>query len=86
MPMATPAAANKAAKVVGLDTEVAQNADHQHDVEGDIDDGTQITHDGGVHMLASQCFLHQVAHHADQPAAQYPEHDGSQQFAPTSMA
>ncbi len=62
----------------GLDAEVAQDADHQQDVQRDGDDRADIAQHGRVHLLVFQRTLHQPHRQVDQPAADDPEGDRRQ--------
>jgi hypothetical protein len=62
----------------GLDPEVAQDAQHQRDVQRDGDDRAQVLGQRGVDAVAVHAGLDQADDLADQPAADDPEGDGGQ--------
>jgi hypothetical protein len=62
----------------GLDPEVAEDAQNERDVQRDGDDRAQVLGQRGVDVVAAHRRLHQADHAADQPAADHPEGDRSQ--------
>ena len=59
----------------GLDAEVAEDAEHQRDVQRDGDDRAEVLGQRRVDVVAAHRRLHQRDHPADQPAADDPEGD-----------
>ena len=57
----------------GLDSEIAQDADHQQDVQGDIDYRAQVAHQRGIDLLTLQRALYDTADLMNQPATNDPE-------------
>jgi len=79
--MARPAPASKAANDVVLTPEDIQNGEDQHNVEQHRDDGGQVVGQGQVHLAAPlQPRPEQPQSHTDQPAADDPGSQSTQQF------
>jgi hypothetical protein len=62
----------------GLDPEVAQDAQHQRDVQRNGDDGAQVLGQRRIDMVAVHGRLHHRDDAPDQPAADDPEGNGGQ--------
>jgi hypothetical protein len=60
----------------GLHPEIAEDADHQQDVQGHRDEVAHVAQHGRVDLLPSQGLLHQAYGKADQPAPDHPEGNG----------
>jgi len=82
--MARTALVSKAAKlVVSIPKKPrmpSQDAQHQGTVERDVDDRAQVFDQRRIDVVAAHRQLHQVEDFADQPPADDPEGDGSQNF------
>jgi hypothetical protein len=59
----------------GLNPEIAQDAEHQRDVERDRDDRAEVLGERGVDVVAAHRRLDDRDHATDQPAADDPESD-----------
>jgi len=59
----------------GLDTEVAEDRDHQHDVQRDVDDVADVALQRRVDFLARETGSDQAQREMDQIAADDPCHD-----------
>ncbi|MNN30536.1 hypothetical protein D3C81_1441870 [compost metagenome] len=57
----------------GLDAEVAEDADHQQDVQGNGDERSHVAQYRRVYILSRQPLLYQPHGEADQPASDDPE-------------
>jgi hypothetical protein len=70
-----PGGSEEGCKGRGLNAEITQDADHQQDIQGDIDDRPEVAHQGCIDLLAPQRALHHSTHPVDQPATNDPESD-----------
>jgi hypothetical protein len=75
-PIASPAPARSAANDVVLNAEIAEDADHEHDVQYHTDDRTEILRERRVDRAAVHTGAQHTYHAVDDPAADHPEQDG----------
>jgi hypothetical protein len=69
-------AGNQCRETGGLDAEVAQDGNDQHNVQGDGDEAADVTHQRWIDLLPAQRALQHASGEADQPTSHNPENNG----------